>query len=67
MFYHDTRWPKPFSHAVYTCDWGRSAVFRHNPPANGATFDAHQETFLTIPRPTDIDVDASGRMYVASW
>ena len=67
MFYHDTRWPKPFSHAVYTCDWGRSAVFLHNPPANGATFDTHQETFLTIPRPTDIDVDASGRMYVASW
>ena len=67
MFYHDTRWPKPFSHGAYTCDWGRSAVFLHNPPANGPTFDAHQETFLTIPRPTDIDVDASGRMYVASW
>jgi len=67
MFYHDTRWPKPYSHAVYTCDWGRSAVFLHNPPANGPTFDAHQETFLTISRPTDIDVDGSGRMYVASW
>ncbi|SVD92209.1 uncharacterized protein METZ01_LOCUS445063, partial [marine metagenome] len=67
MFYHDTRWPKPYSHAVYTCDWGRSAVFLHTPPANGPTFDAHQETFLTISRPTDIDVDASGRMYVASW
>ena len=67
MFYHDSRWPKPYSHAVYTCDWGRSAVFLHNPPANGPTFDAHQETFLTISRPTDIDVDASGRMYVASW
>ena len=67
MFYHDTRWPAPFGHAVYTCDWGRSAVYRHNPPANGATFDTHQETFLSISRPTDIDVDASGRMYVASW
>ena len=67
MFYHDTRWPKPFSHAVYTCDWGRSAVFLHNPTPNGATFDSHQETFLTINRPTDIDVDGSGRMYVSSW
>tara|TARA_Y100001968_G_scaffold315083_1_gene341286 strand:- start:1762 stop:5475 length:3714 start_codon:yes stop_codon:yes gene_type:complete len=67
MFYHDTRWPKPYSHGAYTCDWGLSAVFLHNPPANGPTFDAHQETFLTISRPTDIDVDASGRMYVASW
>ena len=67
MFYHDTRWPEPFSHGVYTCDWGRSAVFLHNPAPNGATFDAHQETFLAINRPTDIDVDGSGRMYVSSW
>jgi putative membrane-bound dehydrogenase-like protein len=67
MFYHDTRWPEPFSHGVYTCDWGRSAVFLHNPSPNGATFDAHQETFLAINRPTDIDVDGSGRMYVSSW
>ena len=67
MFYHDTRWPKPFSHAVYTCDWGRSAVFLHNPTPNGATFDSHHETLLAINRPTDIDVDGSGRMYVASW
>ncbi|MGB1725280.1 MAG: DUF7133 domain-containing protein, partial [Limisphaerales bacterium] len=67
MFYHDSRWPEPFDHGVYTCDWGRSAVFLHNPAANGATFDAHQETFLAINRPTDIDVDGSGRMYVSSW
>ena len=67
MFYHDTRWPEPFDHGVYTCDWGRSAVFLHNPAPNGATFDAHQETFLAINRPTDIDVDGSGRMYVSSW
>ena len=67
MFYHDNRWPEPFSHGVYTCDWGRSAVFLHNPTPNGATFDPHQETFLAINRPTDIDVDGSGRMYVSSW
>ncbi len=67
MFYHDTRWPEPFSHAVYTCDWGRSAVFIHNPTPIGATFHPHQETFLAINRPTDIDVDGSGRMYVSSW
>ena len=67
MFLHDLRWPDPFSNAVYTCDWGRSIVFRHNLPAAGATFKAHQEEFIRIPRPTDIDVDGSGRMYVSSW
>ena len=67
MFLHDLRWPEQFSNTLYTCDWGTSNVYRHNLPANGATFDPHQEVFLKIPRPTDIDVDGSGRMYVSSW
>lgn len=67
MFFHDLRWPEPFGDALYTCDWGRSEVYRHNLPKNGATFGADQKVFLKIPRPTDIDVDGSGRMYVSSW
>jgi putative heme-binding domain-containing protein len=67
MFLHDLRWPEMFGNTLYTCDWGRSEVYRHNLPQNGATFDAHQEVFLKIPRPTDIDIDGSGRMYVSSW
>ncbi|MEC9095820.1 MAG: HEAT repeat domain-containing protein, partial [Planctomycetota bacterium] len=67
MYFHDLRWPAPFGDALYTCDWGRSEVYRHNLPANGVTFNAHQEVFLKIPRPTDMDVDGSGRMVVASW
>ncbi len=67
MFLHDLRWPELYGNALYTCDWGRSEVYRHNLPAHGPTFDAHQAVFLKIPRPTDIDVDGSGRMYVSSW
>ncbi|MBT4693714.1 MAG: c-type cytochrome, partial [Planctomycetaceae bacterium] len=67
MFLHDLRWPEQYGNALYTCDWGRSEIYRHNLPSNGPTYDAHQEVFLKIPRPTDMDVDGSGRMYVASW
>jgi len=67
MYLNDTRWPASYGDAFYSCDWGRSEVYRHNLPNNGATFDPHQELFLKIPRPTDIDVDGSGRMYVSSW
>ncbi|MBB73153.1 MAG: heme-binding domain-containing protein [Planctomycetaceae bacterium] len=67
MYLHDLRWPAPFGDAVYTCDWGRSEVYRHNLPRRGPTFAAHQEVFMKIPRPTDIDMDGSGRMYVSSW
>jgi len=67
FYMHDARWPDKYGDALYTCDWGRSEVYRHKLPSNGATFDPHQETFLQLPRPTDIDVDGSGRMYVSSW
>ncbi|MEJ7592154.1 MAG: hypothetical protein WKF77_11440 [Planctomycetaceae bacterium] len=36
---------------LLTCDWGRSEVFSHRLPRNGATFDTQQDTFLKIPRP----------------
>ena len=67
FYLHDLRWPEEFGDALYTCDWGRSAVYRHRLPQNGPTYDAHQEVFLQLPRPTDIDLDGSGRMYVSSW
>ncbi|MCE9545101.1 MAG: discoidin domain-containing protein [Planctomycetia bacterium] len=63
----DANWPEPLGNAIYTCDWGRSEVYRHNPTPVGATFAANQQLFLKIPQPTDIDVDGSGRMYVSSW
>lgn len=67
MYFHDKRWPEGYHNLLLTCDWGRSEVFRHSLPANGATFDPQQETFLKLPRPTDIDADGSGRLYVSSW
>ena len=67
MFFHDERWPKEYNNLLLTCDWGRSMVFSHNLPKNGATFDAQQSEFLKVPRVTDICADGSGRMYVSSW
>jgi putative heme-binding domain-containing protein len=59
--------PKPFGRMLYTCDWGRSMVYRHPLAADGATFSVQQEPFVTIPRPTDMRVDGQGRMYITSW
>ncbi len=67
MFFQDARWPAGFNNLLLTCDWGRSEVFSHTLPTHGPTFDAQQDTFLKLPRPTDIDADASGRLYVSSW
>ncbi len=67
MYFYDGRWPAGFQDLLLTCDWGTSRVYSHRLPRNGATFDPQQDTFLKLPRPTDIDVDASGRMFVSSW
>ena len=67
LYLQDAALPKPYGDMLYTCEWGRSAVFMHPLEANGAGFKAKQETFLEIPRPTDMDVDGRGRMYVSSW
>ncbi|WP_422928643.1 DUF7133 domain-containing protein [Singulisphaera sp. PoT] len=59
--------PPGYNDSLYTCEWGRSGVFRHPLTPKGAGFEAGQEPFLELPRPTDMDVDAQSRLYVASW
>lgn len=67
LFLQDPRWPEPFQNALLTGDWGRSEVYRHQITPHGATFDLQQEVFVQIPRATGMDIDALGRLYVASW
>jgi len=52
---------------LLTCDWGRSVIYRHPLTTDGASFKAQQQSFIELPRPTDMDIDGSGRIYVSSW
>ena len=67
LFVQDSRWPKSYQNTLLTGDWGRSEVYRHALKQNGPTFDLNQEVFIQIPRATGMDIDGSGRLYVASW
>ncbi|MCI0705589.1 MAG: CotH kinase family protein [Planctomycetia bacterium] len=67
LFVQDPRWPRKFRNALFTGDWGRSEVYFHELKKNGPTFDAKQEVFMKMPRATGMDIDGSGRLYVASW
>ena len=62
-----TTLPEGLGQSLYTCDWGRSIVYRHPMTKNGAGFIAEQEPFVELPRPTDMDIDASGNIYISSW
>jgi putative membrane-bound dehydrogenase-like protein len=63
----DERWPESYRGVLLTGDWGRSEVYRHDLKPAGASFRASHSVFLTIPRPTGMDVGGDGRLFVASW
>lgn len=67
LYVQDPLWPKGYADSLFTGDWGRSEVYHHELKPHGASFDLMQEVFLKIPRPTGMDIDASGHLYVASW
>lgn len=67
LFMDEPGFPQGLGTALYTCDWGRSKVYRHPLEGKGSTFRAQQESFIDIPRPTDMEVDGEGRIYVSSW
>ena len=59
--------PKEWNNAPFTCDWGRNRIYRHGLTPQGATFATDQREFFGATRVNDLDVDALGRIYVASW
>ncbi len=59
--------PAKWNNAPFTADWGRGWIYCHPLVADGATFRVDQKEFVGVTRPTDLDVDAFGRIYVASW
>ena len=67
LFIQEPSWPEKFRNTLFTGDWGRSEVYRHELKPHGPTFDLKQEVFMKIPRATGMDIDGSGRLYVASW
>jgi putative membrane-bound dehydrogenase-like protein len=65
----DPAWPEAWNKRPYTCDWGRELIGAHTVVESGATFAEPKPPadFARYSRPTDLDIDAQGRAYLASW
>ena len=67
-YVHEPAVPAPFGDMLFTADWGRNAIYYHPVKGErGAWFDIGQEIFCEIDRPTTLQADSAGNLYIASW
>ncbi len=67
LFMDDPTWPAKYNHVPMMADWGRSELYIHMLTPDNGSFTQEQEDFIHLPQITDVDVDASGRMYLSAW
>ncbi|QRQ99539.1 DUF7133 domain-containing protein [Dyadobacter sandarakinus] len=67
LFMDDPTWPAQFNNVPMMADWGRSQLYIHCVTSDGPTFKQKEEEFIKLSQITDLDVDASGRMFLSAW
>lgn len=67
LFMDDPNWPAKYNRVPMMADWGRSQIYVHRVQPDGATFTQKEEEFIKLAQVTDLDIDASGRVYLAAW
>lgn len=66
-FLDDPRWPVDYNHTPLMADWGKSELFVHRVNIEGPGFQQQEEHFLKLSQITDLDLDASGILYLSAW
>ncbi|QNF32968.1 heme-binding protein [Adhaeribacter swui] len=67
LFMDEPTWPEKYNKVPMMADWGRSQLYIHRVTPDGPSFTQKEEEFIKLPQITDVDVDGSGRMYLAAW
>jgi putative heme-binding domain-containing protein len=67
LYMDDPTWPEKYNRVPMMADWGRNQLYIHRVTADGASFKQKEEEFIKLPQITDLDIDASGRVYMAAW
>eukprot|EP01034_Spumella_vulgaris_P027207 gene27207-33896_t len=67
IFIDDASWPEKYNKVPMMADWGRNQLFVHRIKPDGATFTQTEEEFIKLSQITDVDVDATGQMYLSAW
>ncbi|WP_400261440.1 hypothetical protein ACFX5U_16165 [Sphingobacterium sp. SG20118] len=67
LFMDEDTWPAKYNKVPMMADWGRSFLYMHHVTPDGSSFTQKEEEFIKLPQITDLDVDGSGRLYLAAW
>jgi putative heme-binding domain-containing protein len=67
VFIDEPALPQAWARGFFSVEWGRGEVDLHPLTPAGATYTADTRQLVKMVRPTDMDVDAAGRLYLASW
>ncbi|HEV7349434.1 DUF7133 domain-containing protein [Telluribacter sp.] len=67
LFIDDPTWPEKYNQVPLMADWGRSQLYIHRVQPTGPSFTQQEEEFIKLAQITDVDMDASGRMYLSAW
>ncbi|MEM9158916.1 MAG: c-type cytochrome [Verrucomicrobiota bacterium] len=67
IFLSEPSWPNAYNNQALMADWGNNEVYIHRLTPDGASFTQSEERFIRVSQVTDLDVDASGRMYISAW
>lgn len=67
LFLDEPTWPEKYNKTPMMADWGRNQVYIHRITPDGPSFTQKAEDFIGLSQPADLDVDGSGRLYIAAW
>jgi putative heme-binding domain-containing protein len=67
LYFEEPGWPEKYNKTFMMADWGRSQIYIHRVKKDGASFTDKPEDFISTSQVADLDVDGSGRMYIAAW
>lgn len=67
LFMDEPTWPAKYNQVPMMADWGNSMLYIHRVQADGASYTQKEENFIKLRQITDLDVDGSGRLYLAAW
>ena len=67
VFIDEPGLPNGYGHGLYCCDWVRGKIYRQPLEQDGASYKVLEESFIDIPSPTEMEIDAQGRIFISSW